>query len=258
MYQENVAYAHHKGFGELAAAAGPELLKIFRAHRIVEGHVVDVGCGDGTWLRTLTEAGFAATGIDQSAVFVRLARGAAPLAAVRRASLYRVAFPRCDAMTALGEVFNYLPSGAKTSPSLFRVFRRAHAALRPGGVLIFDLLVSGRPLMHYETARAGSDWAVFTRVSEDRKHHRLARQIVAFRRSGSRYTREQETHTLQVPSHASVLSDLRRAGFIAHASARYGALALARRRVAFVATKTTLPNKRLQPTTLGAIVKRRG
>jgi SAM-dependent methyltransferase len=245
MYQENVAYAHHKGFGELAAAAGPELLKIFKAHRIVEGHVVDVGCGDGTWLRTLTKAGFAATGIDQSGVFARLARSAAPQAAVRRASLYRAALPRCDAMTALGEVFNYLPSGATASPSLFRVFRRAHAALRPGGVLIFDLLVSGRPLMHYETARTGSDWAVFTRVSEDPKHHRLTRHIVAFRRSGSRYTREREIHTLQVPSRASVLSDLRRAGFIAQAGTSYGTFALARRRVAFVATKAALPNKRL-------------
>ena len=31
MYGKNVAHAHYKGFAELSAAAGPELLKMFRA-----------------------------------------------------------------------------------------------------------------------------------------------------------------------------------------------------------------------------------
>lgn len=237
MYQENLAYVHHKGFGELVGAAGPELLKTFKAHGIVEGHVVDVGCGDGMWLRTLIEAGFAATGIDQSGAFVRLARRTAPRAIVRRASLFRTAFPRCDVMTALGEVFNYLPPGTRTSPSLFRVFLRAHAALRPGGLLVFDLLVSGRPRLHYETSRIGSDWAIFTQVTEERQRSRLTRHIVAFRRSGRHYTREKEVHVLHVPTRSNVLSALRRAGFIARAGGSYGAFTLARRRLAFVARK---------------------
>lgn len=245
MYRENLAFVHHRGFGRFVRDVGPELLTLFRAHGIASGHAVDLGCGDGTWLRALTGAGFAATGIDRSAAFVRLARRAAPRAQVRRASLDRAAFPRCDAMTALGEVFNYLPPGRRAS-SLARVFRRAHRALRPGGLLVFDLLVAGRP-MRYDTTRAGPGWSVRVRVREDPRRRRLTREIVATRRRGTRETRQRETHVLRVPTRADVLADLRRAGFTAMSARRYGTVGLAPRRVAFVAKKAAGAAARLTP-----------
>src|SRR5437762_209392 len=109
MYRANVAYVHHRGFGDFAEAAGRSVLKILKQHDVTAGHVVDLGCGDGQWLRTLTMAGYQATGIEQSAALVRLARSQAPGAIIRRASLHKVTLPACDAMTAFGEVFNYLP-----------------------------------------------------------------------------------------------------------------------------------------------------
>ena len=251
MYRENLAFIHHRGFGGFTRAVAPELLKLFRTHGVEGGSVVDLGCGDGTWLRALTRDGFAATGIEQSAAFVRLARRAAPAATVRHASLHRAALPRCDAITALGEVFNYLPAGA-ARPSLLPLFRRAHAALRPGGLLIFDLLVAGRP-MNYETWASGRGWAVLVRVEEDRRRARLTRTIVAFRRRGARYERDDETHLLHVPTRAGVLADLRRAGFKARATRHHGAHALAPRRLAFVAQQV----RRLRQPARGAKVRRR-
>jgi SAM-dependent methyltransferase len=236
IYRDNVAYVHHRDSAGFAQRVGRDLLKVLRSHGVATGHVLDLGCGDGSWLRTLTATGFTATGIDQSQTFVGLARRAAPRASVYKGSIYRARFPACDAITALGEVFNYLSPRSLTAGSLLRVFRRAHAALRPGGLLICDLLVVGRP-MRYELSRSGRDWAVWVQVSEDVRRWRLSRKIVAFRRRGAACVRQDETHVLRVPTRSSVLSDLRRAGFVAKAAARFGSVALLPRRTAFIASK---------------------
>jgi SAM-dependent methyltransferase len=236
MYRANVAYVHHRGFGDFAEAAGRSVLKILKQHDVTAGHVVDLGCGDGRWLRALTMAGYQATGIEQSAAFVGLARSQAPGALIRRASLHKVTLPACDAITAFGEVFNYLPQSGP-APGLIRTFARAHEALRPGGLLMFDMLVAGKPLMNYETWRTGSGWAVLARVSEDPHTRHLDREIVAFRSAGRLYTRQEEIHRLRVPTKMVVLADLRRSGFSVRASRGYGAFQVPARRVVFLAIK---------------------
>src|SRR4029453_16153956 len=70
MYNSDLAYIQHHGFSDFARAAGPGVLRILRSAGITSGHVLDLGCGDGTWLRTLWENGFSATGIDQSASLI--------------------------------------------------------------------------------------------------------------------------------------------------------------------------------------------
>lgn len=233
MYRADLAYIQHHGFSSFAKAAAPGVLRILRRAGVTGGHVVDLGCGDGTWLRALTDRGFVATGFDQSSELLRYARVVAPRAAIRKGSLHRVAFPRCDAITALGEVLSYQPVSLA---SLRRLFRRAHAALRPGGVLVFDALVSGRP-MSYLTWRVGPSWAVLTRVDE--RTNRLIRQIITFRKvGGQRYRRSEERHVLAVMSRAAVVSALRCVGFKVLTARRYGNLALADRRLAFIAQKT--------------------
>jgi SAM-dependent methyltransferase len=235
MYRADLAYIQHQGFSGFAAAAAPGVLRIFRRAGIASGHVVDLGCGDGTWLRVLTDRGFTATGVDRSADLLRYARAAAPRAAFKRSSVHRAAFPRCDAITALGEVLSYHPVSLA---SLRRLFRRAHSALRPGGVLVFDALVSGRPLS-YLTWRAGPSWAVLTRVEE--RKSRLIRHIITFRQERGRYRRRAEDHVLFVASRASLLSALRQAGFSVRTTRGYGGFALGERRLAFVAQKGKRP-----------------
>jgi SAM-dependent methyltransferase len=236
MYKGDLAYIQHDGFSDFAARVGPGVLRELRQVGVTMGRVVDLGCGNGTWLGTLIGSGYAAHGIDQSKDLVKYAARTAPKATVRVGSIYRTPFPRCDAMTALGEVFSYWSRGNGGLPSLRRVFHRAHAALRPGGVLIFDVLVVGRS-MQYETWRAGRTWAVLARVSEDRRQHRLTRDIVTFRKTARGYRRGEERHVLRVFTRKAVASELRRAGFRVSARNRYGRVPLPFRRVAFIARK---------------------
>ena len=236
MYNEDLAAVQHHGFADFAAEAGPGILRWFREAGITSGHVLDLGCGDGAWLRQLTERGFAATGIEQSASLAKYARVAAPRATIRVASLHRTPFPRCDAITALGEVLSYLPSERSTAPSLTRIFERAHRALRRDGLLIFDVLVNGPP-MDYHIWRADLSWAVLAHVHEDARRRRLTRDIITFRRISGSYRRAHERHMLAVGDRHVVLAALRDAGFAARTFDRYGAFRLPPRRLAFMARK---------------------
>src|SRR4029450_6459672 len=99
MYNSDLAYIQHHGFSDFARAAGPGVLRILRSAGITSGHVLDLGCGDGTWLRTLGENGFSATGIDQSASLIEYSAKNAPAATLRVGSVFKVSLPRCDAIT---------------------------------------------------------------------------------------------------------------------------------------------------------------
>jgi SAM-dependent methyltransferase len=233
VYRNDLAYIQHHGFSDFARSASPGLLNIFRRAGITTGHVVDLGCGDGTWLRMLTQNGFAATGIDQSSSLVHYARKHAPKALVKVRSVHQAAFDSCDAITALGEVLSYR-SGRTRSVELSRIFQRAHSALRPGGLFVFDLLVTGRR-MEYEAWRTGPAWAVLVRVREE--PGRLVRQIVTFRKTGRSYRRDREEHVLSVSSTRVILAELRRVGFVARTSPAYGKFRLPPRRIAFIARK---------------------
>jgi SAM-dependent methyltransferase len=235
-YAKDLAYIHHVGFGDFARDAAPGLLRLLHAARLDGGQVVDLGCGSGIWAAALLRAGYAVTGLDLSSAMLALARQVAPGARFVRASAYNFDFPACDAVTAIGEVLSYLPPGAKPAPSLPRLFRRIAGALRPGGLFVFDLIVTdpGRP-MAYRTWRSGGDWGILADVTEQPARRRLVREITTFRRVGARYRQAHETHFVRVCSRAAIERMLRQAGFSVRVLRRYGAAHLAPRRLAFVA-----------------------
>ena len=156
MYDRDLAYIHDAGFGDFARRAAPGVLESLARAGIEDGVVVDVGCGSGIWLERLVAAGYETVGIDISRAFIRKARKLVPAAELHVGSAYEFEFPVCAAVTAMSEVLGYVPPGARTAPSLRRLFGRVAAALRPGGVFIFDVVVpaGGRP-MSYRTWRAG-------------------------------------------------------------------------------------------------------
>lgn len=238
-YATDLAFVHHRGFTEFSRAAAPALLQAIA--RTPEGLVVDLGCGSGEWLRVLTDAGYEALGIDQSPAFVRLARQVARRARVRVGIVGRIAIPPCRAVTALGEVLNYRPTTGRP-PSLATVFRQVHRALEPGGVFVFDLVVSGRA-MSYDAWSEGPSWVALVRVREDSSRGRLTRDITTFRRIGERYRRARELHVLQVPRRSDVTRWLRAAGFTVRTARAHGSAALGVRRVAFYARKPPLVSR---------------
>lgn len=206
-YDEDLAYTHDRGFGEVAEDAARYVLTLLPA----AASVVELGCGSGITARRLTDAGHEVLGIDQSRALIGLARERAPKASFRIGSFVSEPLPECDAVLAIGEVFNYLFDEDNTRAALPALFARIHAALRPGGVLLFDL--AGPGVMRGDGRRhfsAGPDWAVL--VEYDEHGDVLTRHITSFVDRGAGYRRSEEVHRQRVYRPAEILPLLRAAG----------------------------------------------
>ncbi|MBZ5728512.1 MAG: methyltransferase domain-containing protein [Acidobacteriia bacterium] len=237
-YGEDLAFIHDAGFSAYCLGAAPGLLRILRSHGIADGLVADLGCGSGRWARRLNDAGYRVCGIDRSESLLRLARRAAPQSRFLAGSLWEVALPRCDAVTSLGECLNYAGDPrARAAPH--RLFARVFAALRPGGVFVFDAATPDRipedgPRRHWTD---GPGWAVLVETAGGRRRRTLTRRIVSFRRIGGHYRRREEVHTLRLYRSAQILEDLTRAGFDAVPLAGYGRFRFPHGIAGFVARK---------------------
>ena len=244
IYQNDLAYIHHAGFGGFAAGAAPGLLHLLRRAALQRGTLVDLGCGSGIWARAAQDAGFEVVGVDSSPAMIRLARRVSPHSRFHCASFCDWPLPTCDVVTAIGEGLNYLPAGGGRRPGLGRLFESVSQALRPGGLLVFDVLMWDNRPMNYRTWREGEGWAVGIEVSEQRARRRLERRIVTFREAGGRYRRAEEIHRLHLFTRAEIGRALRRASFAFRITRGYGKLRLAPRRLAFVA-------RNLRPSAVG-------
>ena len=254
-YGADLAYIHDVGHGDFARRAAPALLKMFRAAGITRGLVVDLGCGSGIWARELTDAGYDVLGIDQSPEMLRIARRRAPKATFVRASFLHAKLPECAAVTALGEVFNYLFDESNDAGSLSELFRRVHSALRPGGLFVFDVATPGRGGGPGKRQRhvQGEDWTVLLETEETktgpvpvfRRHETgtgpvffvLTRRIVSFRKLCRLYRRDEEVHRLRLYRPRDVAAALRNAEFTASPLRGYGELTFPRGWAGFAARK---------------------
>lgn len=237
IYQEDLAYIHHTGFGDFSRQAGPELLRLLRAAGIRRGTLVDLGCGSGIWAGLASGNGFKVTGVDQSAAMVRLAKRVAPRAKFVRSSMHNFKLPPCDAVTSIGEALSYLGPSERSLGRLESLFARVADCLRPGGMFLFDAMIREGRQLKYRNWRAGEDWAVLFEVEEDARQCLLTRRNVSFRKVGSLWRRSEELHHVQLYTRPQILRALRRAGFTARASRSYGDFQLLPRRLAFLARR---------------------
>ena len=93
------------------------MLEILARRQIGEGLVVDLGCGSGLWARELTKACYRVLGIDISKSMIAIARRRVPEVEFRVGSVFDADVPLCGAVTAIGEVLNYLFDPANDPPS---------------------------------------------------------------------------------------------------------------------------------------------
>jgi SAM-dependent methyltransferase len=238
-YKEDLAYIHDVGHSDFALGAAPGILEIFARNSIRGGLVVDLGCGSGLWAKELIEAGYRVLGIDISEAMVELARRRAPEAEFRVGSLFEVEIPPCAAVTAVGEVLNYLFDPENEDRGLARLFRRVYDALVAGGVFVFDVLGPGQvPLGTAARGfRLGKDWAVLSEREEDAELGTLVRRIVSFRKVGEHYRRNDEVHRVRLYPPDELSAELRRVGFRVRKMHAYGGYSLAEGHAAFVARK---------------------
>jgi SAM-dependent methyltransferase len=237
-YDEDLAYIHHTGFASLVEGAGPELLAWIAACGIDGGKLIDLGCGSGGFSKLACEAGFSVLGVDLSPAMIEIARGVAPEADLRRASLFDLDFPSCRVVTMLGEGLNYCAGGEPNDRRIEDLFARVSQALEPGGVFAFDVIVADddQP-MHASVGRAGADWAVISATTEDLDARHLIRTITALREVEDHYRRSDEVHIVRVFEAASLAMMLKANGFSVEVSPCYGIYPLLSRRRAFLARK---------------------
>jgi SAM-dependent methyltransferase len=231
MYSADFAYVHDTGFGGFARGAGPELIRILRAHGIKDGRIVEIGSGSGILARRLTGAGYDVTGIDRSPDMIEIAREKAPRATFRRGSLTRSRIPRCSAAIAIGEVVSYV------SVSLRPFFVRVHAALEPAGLLIFDFMESTQGRAYAGKSFSGRDWAMIFRAELSDKGRTLTRKMTLLRNVDGKYRRSREIHRVTIRSRDEIKDALEDAGFSVEMSRSYGRFRLLRGDVAVVARK---------------------
>ena len=236
-YQRDLAYVHDVGFGTFAKRSAPGVLRILRKAGIYSGLVVDLGCGGGLWARRLTDAAYRVLGIDLSPDMIAMARKRVPEGSFRAGSCLDVDFPDCVAITALGECFNYLFDERNGRSSLRRLFRQAHRALQPGGLLVFDVAEPRRAKGSDRRFWEGQDWACLVEYKHNRRRNLLTRENTTFRKIGRHYRRTKETHVQQLYRGSQLAGDLRQIGFRVRTVRGYGDFRFPKALVGLIARK---------------------
>jgi trans-aconitate methyltransferase len=210
MYSTDLAHIHHRGFGAFARAVAPHAAAVLARLPRARLDVVEIGCGDGTLARYLAARGHRVTGYDISPAMIRLARGRAPTARFHVASLTTARLPRCHAIVSLGEVITYVPGGLGAVRAFFG---RAHSALRPGGMLIFDFIESADQRTYRLKTMKGSDWSIALSASFDGSTRILTRRMTCVRRIRSRSRSSREIHSIRIYSRREIRAALEECGF---------------------------------------------
>jgi SAM-dependent methyltransferase len=234
LYGTDLARIHDEGFGDLAEHAAAFVIDLLRRRGIERGRVLDLGCGAGQLAAALDNEGYDVWGADVSGPMLARARSRVPGATFVRGSLTHVALPACVAVTAVGEVLNYLPRRAAVGA----VLRRVHRALEPGGLFVLDVAGPGRggPSGVRTSARVSDDWAVVA-TSRESSRGRLERTITAFSRDGKTWRRSEERHVQLLYEAGSFARQLRRVGFRVVVRRGYGACRFGRDTAVLIARK---------------------
>jgi SAM-dependent methyltransferase len=212
-YRDDLAYIHDAGFGDHARAAAAVVVEDLRRRRSGSGLIVDLGCGSGIVSQTLVQAGYQVHGIDLSPAMIALCRERIPEGRFEVGSILSAQIPQSIAIVLVGEICNYLFDETHSLDRLGDVFRRAFAALPPGGLLLLDAAEPGRvqgggPTKSFVEA---DDWAVL--VESEEIGDLLTRRITSFRRIGETFRRDREVHRLRLIPRAEMSRRLSDVGF---------------------------------------------
>ncbi|MBL8213117.1 MAG: class I SAM-dependent methyltransferase [Bryobacterales bacterium] len=128
-------YSRHWA-GDYHAKAMPVLDRLL-LHNLAPGSaILDLCCGDGRLARLLRQNGFQVTGLDGSEQMLAFARARATEVTFVACDARDFTFPEpFDAIISTGDSMNHMLSRNE----LRKVFRNAHACLKPGGWFAFDM-----------------------------------------------------------------------------------------------------------------------
>jgi SAM-dependent methyltransferase len=175
-YGSALAEIHDSDYTDLARAAAATAISLLPPPAD-SGIVVDLGCGSGVTAEVLDAAGYSVVGIDASPDMISIARGRVPDGDFLTASIYEADIPDCQAVLAIGEVFNYT-SDDRTEASLAALLRKIAVSLRTDGFLLCDVAGPGRAAATPSIQDASGDrWTMHVTATEDHARHELTRTI---------------------------------------------------------------------------------
>ena len=159
---------------------------------------VDCACGTGEMTLRLCERGYAVVGVDDSADMLRVAQQKAMARGLRIPFVQGDMRSFCthrpvDLVTACCDGVNYLD----TFEGVCSFFAAANRALKPGGLLMFDVSSAyklERILGGQTFGEAEDDCAYLWQNAFDGESRLLEMELTFFVREGARYRRFDETH----------------------------------------------------------------
>ena len=218
-YEALAAVYDAAGWGTFAEWMTDRVLALAAEHGLSEiRHAVDVACGTGIAVARFAGEGYRVTGVDRSPAMLTQARRRVAAAGLRGVTFIEadmrafVVERSADLVTCMYDSLNYLLEAA----DLAAAFRCAAAALRVGGLYIFDMNTifglaeqwGSRDTIHRNTG----DWFIASRTRWD--HERSTDTLVfhGFVRRGDGWERFTETHVERGYPVAQIRELLQQAG----------------------------------------------
>ncbi len=211
LYDRLMAQVDYQAWGEylqqLLQQAGAE----------AGARVLDCACGTGEITLRLCQAGYQLTGLDASLDMLQIAQEKSRLAGLRipfiQQDMRRIALHRpVDAIVCACDGVNYLTAMGDVRA----FFRAAHAALKPSGVLLFDIS-SRYKLSHilgdHLFGEDQEDCAYLWQNIYDPQNHLCEMQLTFFQRQGTLYERFCERHVQRAHSARELITALESSGF---------------------------------------------
>jgi SAM-dependent methyltransferase len=145
---------------------------------------LDAGCGTGRLLRTLERYGWKTFGVDLSSEMLRAGRKWKPKLSVAAADLRALPFhSRFDFITCLFDSINFLLDPV----DLHKALKSCANALKPGGVMYFDIVTEQMVVQHYAdqtwTERQGGLNTTWSGQYDEKS--RIARTVVTVKNGPS-------------------------------------------------------------------------
>jgi SAM-dependent methyltransferase len=144
---DDFAWFYNRYWGEeFHSAAFPILDRIWLRRLPPGARILDVCCGTGLLAARLAARGFPVTGLDLSQEMIAFARSNAPAAELLVADAAGFRLPAVfDAAVSTFDSLNHLTE----PPALQAAFRNIAAALRPGALFAFDMLLEEAYRTHW-------------------------------------------------------------------------------------------------------------
>ena len=226
-YSHDLSLIHDQGFGDIAVNAAHFVASTIKKQSVQKRLIVDLGCGSGIMAKELVKKGFLVYGIDISKEMISIAKKKVPQARFKVASYLNEEIPNCNAITAIGEVFNYLFDKKVDLKILTKFFQKCYQSLTEDGVLIFDIMEFSENINHNSKGfKAEKDWIVLSENIVDQKKKILQRVITSFVKHGKNYKRTDEIHKVILYDQSQIIKNLKKVGFKVKVQNGYGKLLL--------------------------------